>query len=209
MEKIRLLVIIVLLAVGMCGCMNHVSVTNNSKDVESYLTNKYNDEFTFVSYGDNVWSSKSKSLIYADENGQYFTVKENSGYFSDNYCSVLFDESASKLVTGFFDEKIKAFVSTQSVFLSSSKRFDNVFDYLKACAVVNVVIYTAQSDYSCEEISKRLLNKMHDCCVSVVVYSVAEDAFDSIINYESSVNVLSSSSFWIKNNEISLKSWEE
>jgi hypothetical protein len=35
--------------------------------VEKYLTEKYNDSFTFDSYGNNSWSSVKTTLIYRDK----------------------------------------------------------------------------------------------------------------------------------------------
>ena len=212
MKKVLLLVVITLLIFGGCGCMRNESgsneLTNDSKSAENYLSNKYNEEFVFVSYGDDVWSSKSKSSIYSNKNGQNFTVKENSGYFTDNYCSVLFDTTASEHVNGLFDDNVKVFINTQSVFLSDTKQFDTASNYLKECAVINVAIYTTQIEHY-EEIAKQLLTIMNDCTVSAVVYCVEAEDFASITEYKSTAKVLTSGSFWIENNEISSKSWEE
>lgn len=212
MKKVLLLVMITLLIFLGCGCMRNESgsneLTNNSKSAEKYLSNKYNEEFVFVSYGDDVWSSKSKSSIYSNKNGQNFTVKENSGYFTDNYCSVLFDTTVSEHVNGLFDDNVKVFINTQSAFLFDTKQFDTASNYLKECAVINVAIYTTQIEHY-EEIAKQLLVIMNDCTVSAVVYCVDVEDFATITEYKSTAKVLTSGSFWIENNEISSKSWEE
>lgn len=212
MKRVLLLVMISLFIFGVSGCMRNESgsneLTNKITTAEDYLSSKYGEVFSFVSYGDDVWSSKSKSSIYSDNNGQNFTVKENSGYFTDNYCSILFDASASESINAFFEDNTKVFVNTQSVFFPSTKKFDNTSDYLKDCSVINVAIYTTQVEHY-EEISKLLMNAMSDCTVSTVVYCVDVQDFINITEFKSTANVLTSGSFWIENNEVSSKSWEE
>ncbi len=212
MKKILLLVMITLFILGVSGCMRNESgsneITNKTKTAKDYLTSKYGGVFSFVSYGDDVWSAKSKSSIFSDNYGQNFTVKENSGYFTDNYCSVLFDASASESINTFFEDNTKVFVNTQSVFLPSAKKFDNTSDYLKDCSVINVAIYTTQDEHY-EEISRLLMSAMSGYTVSAVVYCVDVDDFMNVTEYKSTANVLTSGSFWIENNEVSSKSWEE
>ena len=173
-----------------------------------YLITKYGSEFSFLSNGDDVWSSKSKSLIFSYEEGREFTVKENSGYFTDNYASVLFDTGASKDVNAFFGEDTKIYVNTMSVFFPSAKIFHSASEYLKDCSVVNVAIFTKRiGEY--DSIAETLRAAMGDCTVYAVIYCVDEAEFASVCEYKSLVNTIASESFWIDNDEISSRSWEE
>lgn len=212
MKKLLLLVIITLFIFLGGGCMRNEfgfnEFENNAKTAEDYLSIKYGGEFSFVSIGDDVWSSKSKSLIFVDNKGRNFTVKENSGYFTDNYCSVLFDASASEYVKTFFGEDTKVYVNTQSFFLPSTRKFDDITDYLKDCSVINIAIFTTQIEQY-EAVAEKLLTALNDCSISAVVYCIDSDDFMTVTEYKSSVNIVASGSFWIENNEIFSRSWEE
>jgi len=212
MKKILLLVMIISIIFLGGGCMHNESdyyeIKNKEKTAEDYLSAKYDGEFSFASQGDDVWSSKSEISIFSDDKGQKFKVKETDGYYVDNYCSVIFDRSASEYVNSFFEDKIKVFISTQSVFLHEGKEFDAPSDYLKECSVINVAIYTTQTEYY-EEIAEQLLAVMSGCTVSAVVFCVENEDYIKVTEYKNSANVLASGSFWIENNKISSKSWEE
>lgn len=58
-KKLFTLIVASLFAFAGGGC------TKNTNDtVEKYLTEKYNDSFTFDSYGNNSWSSVKTTLIF-------------------------------------------------------------------------------------------------------------------------------------------------
>lgn len=211
MKKIIFFAMITVLVLGTCGCMrggtSYGDINKNTKTAEDYLLTKYGSEFSFVSYGDDVWSSKSKSSNFSDTEGREFTVKENNGYFTDNYASVLFDIAAGEYVATFFGEDTKVYISTQSVFLPATRKFDSMSEYLKDCSVINVAIFTKRiGEY--EEVAETLLNALSDCFASAVIYCVDEANLAEVREYKSFVNTIASESFWIENNEISSRSWE-
>lgn len=60
--------------------------------VEKYLTEKYNDSFTFDSYGNNSWPSVKTALIYRDKQNNKFCVEFDNNSAIDNYGSILYDK---------------------------------------------------------------------------------------------------------------------
>lgn len=192
--------------------MNNESMTNsnikNDKEIDNYLSEKYGLTFVYISHGDDVWSSKASSYIYANKEGDYFTVKDNSGYFADNYCSCLYDAVASEQISNDSSLNIKLYVNTKSAYFGKEKTFEGYIDYLQECPVVNIAIYTDGID-DFDKIANSLKDVFTDCSISAVIYCVESNVYDEIENYDNKLDILSSETFWIEDNKISDKSWEE
>lgn len=175
--------------------------------MQSYLYNKYGSDFSFVSEEDDVWSSKSKSYVFVDDNENRFLVRNSSGYLTDNYSSVLFDSIASKNVCMDLGPKVKVYIKTTSTFFDSTKKFDEFMTYLSECPVINVAVYTAE-DYDDDELANRLKESLIGCTASVVIFHVTDDIYASVNDFVSDISTMSSVSFWIENDSISKKSLE-
>lgn len=208
-KQLSLLLLSIILILGVCGCMNTGVVSNSEKkNMQSYLQNKYSSDFSFVSEEDDVWSSKSKSYVFVDDNENRFLIRNSSGYLTDNYSSVLFDSIASKNACVGLGPKVKVYIKTTSTFFDSTKKFDGFMTYLSECPVINVAVYTAEN-YDNDELANRLKESLIGCTASVVIYHVADGIFASVNDFVSDISTISSVSFWIENNSISEKSWEE
>lgn len=189
--------------------MNTGGLSNSEeKNMQSYLYNKYGSDFSFVSEEDDVWSSKSKSYMFVDNNENHFLVRNSSGYLTDNYSSVLFDSIASMSACAGFGAEVKVYIKTTSTFFDSTKQFNEFMAYLSECPVINVAVYTTEN-YDNDEIANSLKESLIGCTASVVIYHVADDIFASVNDFVSDISTISSVSFWIENNSISEKSWEE
>lgn len=202
LKIISIFMIIALLACIVCGCMKG----SDKNKIEQYLSTKYTGNFTYISDGNDVWSSKTKTYVYSDENGNSFNVKNTDGVLIDNYCSVLFDDTANKNIAEKYAFDFKLFVNTESTFLGSSDKIENYSTYLTECPVVDICIYTVKSD-EYDKIADMLLEPFKNCTASVVIYVVSDETYSNAYRYGDSAGVLSSQTFWIKDNTITSKSW--
>ena len=200
------------LLIGACGCMNNVSTTRReskiTQKIETYLSEKYGTQFVYIGKGDDVWSSKSKSYIFADMDNRQLIVKDTDGYFADNYGSSVYDVLASECFSQESNMESKIFINTQSVFFGFGKKFNGYKDYLCECPVVNVAVYVV-GDCDWDIIAEKLKCLLGDCTVSAIVYNVDANTYNSLEHFGTTSNILSFASFWIEDNTISEKSWEE
>lgn len=209
MRKLLFFAIVIIVSLGVCGCMNFNLIKGSDKNkIEQYLSTKYTGDFTYISDGNDVWSSKTKTYVYSDENGNSFNVKNTDGVLIDNYCSVLFDDTANQNIAEKSAFDFKLFVNTESTFFGSSDTFENYITYLTECPVVDICIYTVKSDEN-DKIADMLLESFKNCTASVVIYVVSDETYSNAYRYGDSAGVLSSQTFWIKDNSITSKSWEE
>lgn len=188
--------------------MKNSNSSNNS--IKMYLDKKYQQAFTFVSQGDDVWSAKTKTEVYTDQSGNKFTVKYRDGYCTDNYCSIIFDKDIEQIFQSAVNANCKVFVSTKSSFFGETDVFNNTDDYMKQCPVINIsVIVLRETDFS--SISTVMLNAGRDFTASVMIYCVTPDLFNDASAYSDGLDqtkIISTGSFWIENNTITSESWE-
>lgn len=192
------------------GCMRQAGVsTKSNRGADAYLKNKYQQSFSYISPGDDVWSSKTKSLIYQDNNGNEFTVRDTDGQFSDNYCSVIFDKQIETAVREKLETKYKFFVCSKSEYFGSSYAFDDVDGYLAECAVINAAVI-AKEGTDFDEIAYDIQRAIEHGEFSVVIYSVSDSAFAEKKSYEGTIpnsEIYRTGNFWIADSTMTSKSW--
>ena len=175
---------------------------NDASKVELYLNTKYNDNnFTYVSK--ETENSETKFYTYSDKNGNQFKVQvwQNEQY-SDNYCSVLFDDVANKNLKEKYPSDFKLFVNTQSEFFYAWGRFENYNEYLKNCHSINACVYTTKTPYEYNEIVETLSKLFKEYSFSVEVYTVSKEVYNYEDSYGNSVRALNSRSYLITNGNV-------
>ena len=192
--------------------MKRQGVSSGTEAV-SYLETKYKQKFAFVSIGDDVWSSNTKSYICSDASNNSVCVKRTGDVFSDNFLSVAFDKEAEIEMANAFPDKYKVFVSTKDCFYSASQSYEFLSDYLNACPSISVVVYASET-VSYNEIVDVLIkyNQTLEYTFSVVAYCVNEQIYKQVDSYDGEVDcdsIVSQESFAIdSNNSIISQSWE-
>ncbi len=206
-KTIGISILSVLALVGLGAC--------SSDHGKSYLEDKYDDDFTYIGNGDDLWSDKQTTSIYEDKNGKEFSVEEYRGDYIDNYSSVLYDGEIQAELQALYGNDYKVFFSSVGAFFSENRHFDSSNDYLKSCSPVSVEIVVQQAkDY--DEIVETLLRYINDTqsmntYYSAVIYDLNANAYDNISSYGDEIlpsDIESYGSFSIKNGQIEDKSWE-
>jgi len=204
-HTLKLIFTVAAVMLGLCAC--------SSDHGQSYLEDKYDDDFTYIGKGYELWSDKQTTLIYEDKNGKAFSVEEYHGDYIDNYGSALYDDKIQKELQALYGNEYKVFFSSAGVYFSENKHFESSSDYLKNCPTVNIKIITNQAkDY--DEIAAALLSfsndtKSADTYYSVVIYNLDMDAYDKINSFGDEIlpsNIEDYGSFTVKNGQIQNKS---
>lgn len=184
------------------GCSSKI---DNDKIIK-YLENKYNQSFSYVSLGDDVWSSKSETKIFSDNNNREFEVEVFSNYIADTYYSIIYDDEISKYYQNQFTKNYKIFASSESYFTNENQKYSEVKDYMNSVPSLSIAIYTTDNDLN-------IIKSKYDSVlfegqyISGVVYIVAEKDFDNITkyNYKDMTSItVTSKSFTITNNTLEM-----
>ena len=184
------------------GCSSKI---DNDKIIK-YLENKYNQSFSYVSLGDDVWSSKSETKIFSDNNNREFKVEVFSNYIADTYYSIIYDDEISKYYLNQFTKNYKIFASSESYFTNKNQKYSEVKDYMNSVPSLSIAIYTTDNDLNIIK-SKFDSVLFEGQYISGVVYIVAEKDFDNITkyNYKDMTSItVTSKSFTITNNTLEM-----
>lgn len=196
-KKYICLIIGFLMLVTGCG-----TKIDNDKII-TYLENKYNQSFSYVSSGDDVWSSKSETKIFSDNNNREFEVKIFSDHIADTYYSIIYDDEISKYYQNQFTENYKIFASSESYFTNENQKYSEVKDYMNSVPSLSIAIYTTDNDLNIIK-SKFDSVLFEGQYISGVVYIVAEKDFDNITNKDMTSITVASKSFSITNNTLEM-----
>lgn len=184
------------------GCSSKI---NNDKIIK-YLENKYNQSFSYVSLGDDVWSSKSETKVFSNNNNQKFEVNVNDNNITDTYYSIIYDDEISKYYQSQFTKNYKIFASSASYFTNENQKYLEVKEYIKNVPTLNIAIYTTDNDLN---IIKSKLDSVlfEGQYISGVIYIVDEKDFYNITknNYKDMTSIsVASKSFSITNNTLEM-----
>ena len=184
------------------GCSSKI---DNDKIIK-YLENKYNQSFSYVSLGDDVWSSKSETKIFSDNNNREFKDEVFNNYIADTYYSIIYDDEISKYYQNQFTKNYKIFASSESYFTNKNQKYSEVKDYMNSVPSLSIAIYTTDNDLNIIK-SKFDSVLFEGQYISGVVYIVAEKDFDNITkyNYKDMTSItVTSKSFTITNNTLEM-----
>lgn len=204
-------VLSIVIVIGACGCVN---TDKNFKKIEAYLNEKYDADFSVRERTGDVWSSRTKSYVAVDSNGQEFKVRETGGTFTDNYCAILFDHDAQAELQACVGESYKAFVATRSAYLGKTDRYETADEYLKSRSAVNVVVY-AIDEVDCNAVAGLLsdYNSGKSFVISTMIYVVDAATFDEVSSYQDHVwasKIRRCESFKLdRDNTMTNQSWED
>lgn len=184
------------------GCSSKI---NNDKIIK-YLENKYNQSFSYVSLGNDVWSSKSETKIFSNNNNQKFEVRVRDNYITDTYYSIIYDDEISKYYQSQFTKNYKIFASSGGNFTDENQKYLEVKEYIKNVPALNIAIYTTDNDLN---IIKSKLDSVlfEGQFISGVIYIVDEKDFYNITknNYKDMTSIsVASKSFSITNNTLEM-----
>lgn len=184
------------------GCSSKI---DNDKIIK-YLEDKYNQSFSYVSLGDDVWSSRSETKIFSDYNNQKFEVNVNGNYIADTYYSIIYDDEISKYYQSQFTKNYKIFSSSESYFTNENQKYSEVKDYMNSVPNLNIAIYTTDNDLNI--IKSKLYSVLFEGqYINGVMYIVDEKDFDNITKYNykdmTSITVISKS-FTITSNALEM-----
>ena len=175
--------ILISLMILLCAC----GKTVNNSSIKQYLESKYNQEFTYVRDGNDVWSSKTQTKIFSDRNGNELNVvffKNDVSSLQDNYYSFIYDNEISNLFQNSFTRKYKVFANTKGEY--TSKEYNNMNTYLTNVAVISLRVYTANTDYnivSMKEVIKNIvINNNLNKYVHVIFYQISNEDFNRLEN---------------------------
>lgn len=105
--------------------MDNLFLLKACDTVEKYLTEKYNNSFTFDSYGNNSWSSVKTTLIYRDKQNNKFCVEFDNNSAIGNYGSILYDKEIQQDLQKGTNSENKVFADTSLLYFGLNEKFNN------------------------------------------------------------------------------------
>ena len=157
MKNIAKVLIAILIVFILCGCKKRVS----NKEIIKYLNEKYNVEFYYVEDISDGWPNNNyEKKVFSDINGNRFEVHRyvDSKNLYDNYYSVIYDSEIENIIKKDFSSQYKVFASTKDSEIVSTKRFNNLYEYLDYIPYVRIVVCTTNDiNINIEEIQNKIL----------------------------------------------------
>ena len=89
------------------------------------MTEKYNDSFTFDSYGNNSWSSVKPHLYIEITNNNKFCVEFDNNSAIGNYGSILYDKEIQQDLQKGTNSENKVFADTSLLYFGLNEKFNN------------------------------------------------------------------------------------
>ena len=167
------IVILLILTVGVCGCTHNKKVSTN--DIDTYLKDKYNNDFTYLSNGNDPWNATTNTYKYSDSKN-VFQVQVTAEHIADNYNSVLFDSEIQKYINSSIRTRCKIYVYTEGEFLGKSGKFDNYNEYVENCSVISLAVYSTDKEVK-NQLSDELSELLPDTTLNVVFKVISSDSF--------------------------------
>ena len=99
-RKTSLLVMVTVILMGVCGCMNEKK-TYSVEEITDIYDRKYEDKFTFVSMGDELWTADYSEIILCSQklDGERIVVRVyGDGTMLDNYMAVKYKAEVESLI---------------------------------------------------------------------------------------------------------------
>lgn len=196
---------LVLSVVGACGCAK-----KPNRRIEDYLSQKYQQPFTFISEGGGVWSDRTKTVYYADQEGVEFAVKYTDNLVSDNYNSAIYDGAITQRLRDAMQTDCKVSASTNTAFFGENQSFSDINEYMKQCPVINVSIVVTRED-SFSTVASGVLSAADGATISAVITCVPQHVFNNLASAEDEIapgDIVSYGSFWAENGALVRVTWE-
>ena len=175
MKKLILLGLVLILAFNLIGCGN--ANVNKYDTAEEYLYDKYGKEFTLVYEGGEAFMADAPH-IYADENGNEFSVMEDE-IFMDDYGHVLFDTKISFAISKNMPVMARVFVDTEKAYTSASRNAQTYQEYLEMVSP-SVVIYVLETQSDTQMILSVLTSEFYNSKAFITICEVDEETFETV-----------------------------
>ena len=206
MKKTVVLFLLVLSVVGACGCAE-----KPNRRIEDYLSQKYQQPFTFISEGGGVWSDRTKTAYYADQEGLKFAVRYTDNLASDNYYSAIYDGAITQRLRDAMQTDCKVLASTKAAFFGENQSFSDINEYMKQCPVINVsIIVTRENSFT--TVASDVLSAADGATISAVITCVPQRVFNGLTSAEDEIapgDIVSYGSFWVENGALVRATWED
>lgn len=156
-KQLFLLLISLTLIMGMCGCTKKND--NTIDDVASYLSEQYNDTFSLVSAGNELWTEEYSEIVYTSKklNSEIVARVYPNGAIIDNYIAVKYKTDVEQLVAPITE------------------------DVYGETLVVNVPIHYGQKHFNKDlSFSDYIANKQSNISIAIATYDNSENAREDI-----------------------------
>ncbi len=142
MIKNSLLVIfIIIILIGVSGCMSKTKEPTVKEQVEKYMKDKYNEEFKVLGGGTEGWNDSDEEIYVSSEkfpNARIMIKRgKKSGEMIDNYMDFLMKSKIEDLLNGIASKvypKSKVFYSTDESPLDGTSMQMSTDEYIRYCA---------------------------------------------------------------------------
>lgn len=199
MKKYLLSLISLMVLFVLTGCGNKISI----KDIDKYLVDKYNKEFHYDYSNTDPLTTSTYTYIYADADGNNFTVQVRGKYISDNYYHVIYDEEICNIFRSKFGSDYQLRVSSEGMFRGESTNYQDVFEYIDDVPVLHISIYTTSNDFDFikSNVGEVIANNNFKTSFSVSIKQLSTTRFNDLIydDYVWEKDIISSDSFWFEN----------
>ena len=171
-KKIVAYSMMVFVLISLAACKSE----NNA--VKSYLSTKYNSNFSFVSQNED---ESGKTYVYEDENKNNFTVKTNGDEIEDNYYHIKFDKQIEEDFSNNLTNEEKLYINTQNNY-TGNKQITDYKDYLYQCSDIRALVYTTETNKP-KDIVDSIITRLNKETKGVITVStINKNDFNSINN---------------------------
>lgn len=196
-KKFFLCLMCSLLVMGICGCTKKFKISKD--DINSQLNAKYNDTFSFVSSGNELWNEEYIEMIYSSKNLKTDIVVwvYPDGTFIDNYMAIKYKEEVENIVSSLAVEIYGSCKVVNIPIHYGKNHFNNNLsfnDYISnQQSDISVVIATDKDSSSAEEDIKKIALKFKDnkIITSIKVFYYDQSTFSALTETGVSTNPFS------------------
>lgn len=182
-KQLSLLLISIVLVLGVCGCVKKDKIQTD--DIILKLENKYNDTFTLLSSGNELWTEDYSELIFISDklNDEVVVWVYPNGEILDNYIAIKYKEDVQKLVTPLANKVYKNSKVVNIPIHYGKKHFNaemSLFEYVASKqSSVSVFIATDKDSNSAETdvANLSLLFKENGIIANIKVFYYNENEF--------------------------------
>ena len=156
-RKILSIIFIIIILIGVSGCMKKQNKTSVKEEVENYMKEKYNEEFKVVGGGTESWNDPFAEIYVLSEKFPNATIMvrraRDGSHIMDNYMGFLLkseiEQIMSEIVSEIYPES-KVFYSTYGTPRAGITKDMNAEEYLKYLSeygVFSLTICISDPDY--------------------------------------------------------------
>ncbi len=168
MKKISVLILIMILMLGVSGCMTSNITKNPTIDLVSYMNNKYDDEFSYKApFGGGAGATTKQMIVSSKKYPEYdiwVEYSEETGEYRDNYVDYKLKEQCEKYFETELGQAFSAPVSVNRDISTSGSSADyaddtDINEYLNTDEQkIMLIVAVAYSEDSYKEDAEKILS---------------------------------------------------